>query len=529
MGKIISRLLKFFSYKNNNYINYKVWLNIDDKNFIYPENNYSQIKEKLDIGLCLSGGGLRATTFSFGCLRSLYNLNVLKKIKYISANSGGSWILAPLSYMDKNIDLDIFFDKYIPPEKITLEKIKEINQDSFTNLLHSNLIIDDLIKNYCENTIFNDKYNIEDFWSKTMSEIFLKKYNLDKFDLVPSIDMTKLDMPYPIIVGTAYISKDIDIGNIEFTPLYYGICNKIKIDEKTTIGCNLIEPIGFTSIQKKDQDKNIKKINENIIEVNTLEPENVISIPKIMGISSSAISIIQKYINNKINDILDFSFINYYDYNSSNYFNNNLQLTDGALFDNNALLSQIRRNIKKIIIINTFNFNSENISTDVFKSNLGNNLAGFFGVGTFDDTYFGYTIEEYNKYRKIFDKEKWNDIIELYKKNKNLINIKLEVFENKYNGVRGNYEVELLIIFLEKDDWIDKLPEETKNYINNNSNDKIENILETLNIKEVEFNNFPHISAQKLNYSKELVNSITQLGSYIIDKNKDIINKFINT
>ena len=51
-----------------------------------------------EIGLTLSGGGLRAVAFHLGCLRALHDRNVLSQITAISAVSGGSIIAAMYAY-----------------------------------------------------------------------------------------------------------------------------------------------------------------------------------------------------------------------------------------------------------------------------------------------------------------------------------------------------------------------------------------------------------------------------------------------
>lgn len=560
MGNFLTKITNYFYNNavgtfgdNNDTIKYKVWLNSDNKDFIYPENDI--INDKLDIGLCLSGGGMRACNFSFGCLRSLYELNLLDKIKYISANSGSTWIVTPLSYMNQNINLNNFFDKYIHPEDLTLDKLHQrclwqnINKESFINLLHNIIITDDIIKNYFKNLLDGDKYNIKDNWSITMSDIFLKQYDLYDFNKLPSINNKRKDVPYPIITGTVYIDNKTDLGTIEFTPLYYGLCNKIQINNKY-IGCNYIEPNGFNAVKSNNINSIINQIDKskNILEIITTKPDNIISISKCMGISSNAFAVpCEKYINNTINNLLDFNSINYFDYNSVNptiinkllrncndyYFNDYLRLTDGALFDNTAILPLLRRQLKKIIMIDNAPYNTNEISTDVFKSNIGNCLAGLFGVATFNGLYYGYTQYDYNKYRKVFDHNKWDDLINLIKNKQDnnqsiCIKIKLDVLDNQYNGVRGYKDLELIIIISSKCDWIDKLPEETKEYIKNNKRENIiENFLEYLQIENEEFEDFPHISTLKLNYSKELVVSLTQLGSYHIYNNKDLILDFI--
>ena len=49
------------------------------------------------IGLCLSGGGFRAALFHLGALRRLQELDVLRRVRWISAVSGGSIIAGHLA------------------------------------------------------------------------------------------------------------------------------------------------------------------------------------------------------------------------------------------------------------------------------------------------------------------------------------------------------------------------------------------------------------------------------------------------
>jgi NTE family protein len=51
-------------------------------------------KEREGIGLCLSGGGYRATLFHLGALRCLHDMEMLEQITHVSSASGGSLIAA---------------------------------------------------------------------------------------------------------------------------------------------------------------------------------------------------------------------------------------------------------------------------------------------------------------------------------------------------------------------------------------------------------------------------------------------------
>jgi NTE family protein len=64
----------------------------------YKELNSPGPFFKKDIGLCFSGGGMRAIAFQFGCLKALKKHALLERIKVISAVSGGSILAAMYVY-----------------------------------------------------------------------------------------------------------------------------------------------------------------------------------------------------------------------------------------------------------------------------------------------------------------------------------------------------------------------------------------------------------------------------------------------
>lgn len=59
------------------------------------------------IGLALSGGGSRAAAFHLGCLRALYDLDLLGRVRVVSGISGGSLLAALWAYGPKDfLDFD---------------------------------------------------------------------------------------------------------------------------------------------------------------------------------------------------------------------------------------------------------------------------------------------------------------------------------------------------------------------------------------------------------------------------------------
>ena len=63
----------------------------------YARKEYTPQRERQGLGLCLSGGGYRATLFHLGVLRRLNELNILGQLRTISSVSGGSIAAAHLA------------------------------------------------------------------------------------------------------------------------------------------------------------------------------------------------------------------------------------------------------------------------------------------------------------------------------------------------------------------------------------------------------------------------------------------------
>jgi len=63
-----------------------------------------------DIGLALSGGGARAIAFHLGCLRALHDLGLLRRVRVMSAVSGGAVIAAIYAYFTGSFST---FDKRV--------------------------------------------------------------------------------------------------------------------------------------------------------------------------------------------------------------------------------------------------------------------------------------------------------------------------------------------------------------------------------------------------------------------------------
>jgi hypothetical protein len=56
-----------------------------------PDPEWAKL-HKFNFGIAISGGGMRAATQALGWLRAFNELDALKKARYVSVNSGASWV-----------------------------------------------------------------------------------------------------------------------------------------------------------------------------------------------------------------------------------------------------------------------------------------------------------------------------------------------------------------------------------------------------------------------------------------------------
>ena len=103
----------------------RVWTGVGSAGFIFPEQRLSEaeggvklLQEKKDFGICLSGGGFRATTLALGWIRILHKEGIIKQARYLSSNSGGSWFNTAFSYQEI-YPLELFLGDYIAPMDLT--------------------------------------------------------------------------------------------------------------------------------------------------------------------------------------------------------------------------------------------------------------------------------------------------------------------------------------------------------------------------------------------------------------------------
>jgi hypothetical protein len=166
---------------------------------------------KPSLGVAVSGGGYRATTTGLGWLRSLQRQGLLPKARYLSSNSGGSWLNGAMSYTQ--VPLSVFFGPGPAPEEMEWERVRNgsfLPDGSYGRAIEKATIVGDAISSVVVDTVFTpDSVAQVKGWSDTVGEAFL-----DPFGVGPhGSSMTALGAGVVVEGGEAEAAGAAGAGN----------------------------------------------------------------------------------------------------------------------------------------------------------------------------------------------------------------------------------------------------------------------------------------------------------------------------
>jgi hypothetical protein len=222
-------------------------------------------------------------------------MGILSSSRYVSSNSGGTWIGAIVSFIPED-QLDDFFGQYIPPEKCTVETLSQLEPNSFAHTVATSSLTAQLLAKLVNPIHF--KKDHREFWSRAVGHVFFEKNSLNNYDHLPTLKGEKYEsrarmitdilpdeivsninvtasmatMPYPIVNVVATIGGDAKYTPVEFTPLYYGLPAVINVNDrkaapvKGVVGGCLVEPHGFVVPMTR---KHVQSVMDSLSKVTT--------------------------------------------------------------------------------------------------------------------------------------------------------------------------------------------------------------------------------------------------------------------
>lgn len=379
--------------------------------FNYDENIF--LKNKENFGSCYSGGGLRTSILTYAAISELFDLDIMKKIKYVSGVSGATWFITGYIYYNSKIK----FDKYIEPKNCTLLNLKHMDADTFGKTLDDVNLATELIESFVDFT--DRKINR---WNTVVYESFFEK--LGEIDEKINWDI----LPCPIINSTiSYNNVDEQLFPIEFTPEYSSLPIYYKKDNIEYGGYNI----------------DIKKTCSNYDLVPYIQS----------GVSSSFLEAGKELITKN-----KYKGTHYELFNPSSNQVNVANLVDGGLFDNSGIIGLLRRKVLNIhmnvyqsveLVDDDFMYQA-NYFTSLFKGNPESEKYGIFKYGLWDEVH-SQLIYKYNNGMPL------------------TVMITTEIESNEFFQIDDYGPITFLFHISSRSHvWFDKLPLETQKYINKN-------------------------------------------------------------
>lgn len=186
----------------------KAWQNLgpDTLEMTFPEEDYTDIMSRPNVGLSLSGGGDRAFISSIGVLGALHELGLMSQIRYIVGVSGGSWATSVYSYYQKSdVPDSTMLGKIVFPEDIVYDELHLIDEDCVRSYPNSSYVL--------TGPFFDD-------WVEGVQEIYLTpsniprgkpvSYNSDSVADIKSRNPSLQDTDFLLLRGSGGSSSGID-------------------------------------------------------------------------------------------------------------------------------------------------------------------------------------------------------------------------------------------------------------------------------------------------------------------------------
>ena len=229
------------------------------------------LKDRASFGIAFSGGGTRSASASLGQLRALHGLGWLRRARYISSNSGGSWAAVPFTYLPLAIEDGRFLGDYISPDELDDHNLSPSTTDplAFGTAIHNASTIDEILEigrgdeAYSDivASVFLEPFGLHDnekfftFHKGALKSVLAgnPSLSIDNFQYVE-----KNDRPYLIVTGVMIgqqMSDDPDeYYPIEMTPLYTGVRGQFKLEkdgQTVIVGGGYVESFGYDSYEPR--------------------------------------------------------------------------------------------------------------------------------------------------------------------------------------------------------------------------------------------------------------------------------------
>lgn len=515
----------------------QIWLGVGRKGFVFPElrrdgTGVPAVLQKDDFAICVSGGGMRATTCALGWVRALYALGILQRARYLCSNSGGSWFNICFSYQEV-ADNEVFLGPYIQPEDLTWKLAGAQKKGSYAKVVSdADYITAQLVRKMVGSAASLDCCRVNDLmrfraWSDTVGDAFFAAHGLDHANCAFGLHgrtqriedagarevhtaCRESTMPFPIQVATVMLPDHEQIyHSYEFTPMYAGVPTAVK-SMKPSLGGVLVEAFAACS----DPPERAELEDDDDCPLVSLDVRWVVPLPQVAGISSQFIA--QRYADVNFPglwELMGCSEVAYW--NGRDLKSEEVLLADGGGTDNLAIFPALRRGVQKLLVCV-----AAGTAPDDNWAETNWDLAGYFGACPEGKIHTIGAAEvdaaTWNRTEQVFEQQKWEEMLDrlmdLQEVGRPLVvRLQSEVLRNDEQGIAGGYSVDMLWIFNGGEaGWLRRLPEETGEALEEGTPA------------------FPYLGVFTLDYEPELVGCLSNLAAWNIYQAEAQINSLLS-
>jgi len=507
----------------------------------YPEVRW--LPRKSEVSMTLSGGGIRAYLSGIGALSALDTLGLTGKIKYLSTVSGGSWANAAYSYGNGSLG------SIIPPEALTMNRLETENGTSLRTLPVKRCLEDEILS-----MVYQHKMNFEYVWGAAIWKVFLEPNGIElkAQTAISNSHVRKAkqrnswlrnttfflynkNKPFPIINAAVlgpvncapFESSKIEYTPIEFCPTYAGSpqfhiikyhhCGNATVSipvggfvETFVFNGAAIKNQSFGGLAPGQSSKLLHDVPQPINQFGIVSQTAASSwAPGALLASSGWWKWLSKLLGRKV------EYWSPIQVRPTSIF-----LADGGSIENSGLLNLLRRGCKEIIVfVDSLVPLKPNSEYKPFqRSPTDNDVDVDLAV------LFGMMSESANKSvanlvnDQIFPRFRFNElIVEMQRKQGQgggiVVRQPLQTIENSFWGIPAGRKVVVTWVYLSRCPlWEKSLPLDTQKLVIPEVDASNPSKLRQRGM----FASFPHYSTQKLRYTYEQANLLTNMAGWVV-------------
>ncbi|MCP4218805.1 MAG: hypothetical protein GY765_29505 [bacterium] len=479
----------------------RIWSAEDVASGGFPEEQYDYLKNKKNVGVCISGGGTVSMSACVGWLRGLHELGLLKNIRYYSGVSGGSWVGVPFTFLPPEKNLENFLGGELldnpDPAKLTPELLTNLNKESLNYSITKSRLLSKALD------YINDKQALPEDFSESLGENYLssqglfdnnnKKYftlneeslktilannpalKADQFHLASEdrpFMIANATIVYPIESATINVAfrfskphfkmsfkvSPKNMSRFEYTPLYTGFTQEHKNINPGGIdlGGGYVESFGFNTVKTK-------ALGNNLLEVTRDADNTMFKLCDMMGSSGSAPAAILESVKPELKNL--FACFNYWPVMQPQQESKLLSFPDGGTIENTGIVAMLQRKVPRVIAFDSATGGGlaylEGSKTKLDPDSVSSDIRQLFGMG--NSSWF-----PSGKQFQVFESSKFNDLLNGFEQKLKagetvMFRDTYTVMKNDFFGLEGGSTVDILWVYNNKaEQWQSKVTPDVK-------------------------------------------------------------------